>query len=201
MPTSREKLILSTARAYKTQRIRANNRDDMMNTFVQEFKNDNEVLDWLRDNDPFDSNVLYKIFDDAIDLERKPVIDGSPKPTKPPRKNPDLLSDDTASEYFAQVPGSLVRDTSVSAMAFRVYVALMLRAGSKEHCWPSQELIAKEVGLPVVTVAHVSLSCHTMPLPVVTFLKVKPTLVRKRERQASLLCYVSGASPPSVIVR
>ena len=149
MPTSREKLILSTARAYKTQRIRANNRDDMMNTFVQEFKNDNEVLDWLRDNDPFDSNVLYKIFDDAIELERKPVIDGNPKPTKLPRKNPDLLSDDTASEYFAQVPGSLVRDTSVSAMAFRVYVALMLRAGSKEHCWPSQELIAKEVGLQV----------------------------------------------------
>jgi predicted ArsR family transcriptional regulator len=34
-------------------------------------------------------------------------------------------------------------------MAFRIYVCLMLRAGSKGHCWPSQELIASEVGLQV----------------------------------------------------
>jgi hypothetical protein len=149
VPTSREKLILSTARAYKTQSIRANNRDDMMALFVKDFKNDEEVLNWLSANNPFYSDVLYKIFDDAVELEAKLVIDGNPKPTKPPRKNPDLLSEDTASEYFAQVPASLVRDTSVSAMAFRIYVALMLRAGSKGHCWPSQELIAKEIGLQV----------------------------------------------------
>jgi hypothetical protein len=147
--TAGDKLVLCTARAYKTQNIKSNNRDEMMAEFIKVFKDDNDVLVWLRHNDPFGSGIRYNIFDDAMRLKTKPVIDGNSKPTKPPRKNPDLLTEDTPSEFFAQVPDTLVRDTSVSAMGFRIYVALMLRAGNKGHCWPSQELIASEVGLQV----------------------------------------------------
>jgi hypothetical protein len=147
--TAREKLVKCTAYAVRKKVLHYRSRDKIMEVFHHVYKSDQEVLDWLRDNDPFGSDILYTIYDDAMMLlENQPVIDGNSKSTKV-RKNPDLLTDDTPSEFFAQVPGSLVRDTSVSAMAFRIYVALMLRAGSKGHCWPSQELIASEVGLQV----------------------------------------------------
>jgi hypothetical protein len=77
----------------------------MMNIFVKTFKNDREVVGWLRNNDPFGGDILYRIFDDAMMLETEPVFDGNSKPPKSPRKNPDLLSEDTASEFFAQSAG------------------------------------------------------------------------------------------------
>jgi hypothetical protein len=121
----------------------------MMSLFGQVFKNDNEVLDWLGENDPFGSRILSKIFDDAMELENQHVINGNSKPTKG-RKNPDLLSDDTTPlEPFAQVLRSCVLDTSVSATAFRIYVSLLLRKNANQLCWPSQELIASEVSLQV----------------------------------------------------
>ena len=33
------------------------------------------------------------------------------------------------------------------ASAFRLYVLMLLRAGKKGICWPSQELLASELGL------------------------------------------------------
>ena len=47
--TPREKLVLCTARAYKAQKIKTNDRDNMMNMFALVFKNDNEVFIELGD--------------------------------------------------------------------------------------------------------------------------------------------------------
>jgi hypothetical protein len=150
--TTRDILVQCTPRAIESGMLRDNNQDGMMRLFQQVFKKNDAVLEWLRDNDPFGSKVLYEIFDDAIKLNQTAESNGkrsdqTPIPTK--RVNPNLMAEDTNSEKFAQVLKSLVKDATISGMAFRVYVNLLLYAGTKGICWPSQELLATEAGVSV----------------------------------------------------
>jgi hypothetical protein len=94
---------------------------------------------WLCDNMlANDEAAMKEIWAEVVGEEK-------PKPSAKKGGKPDLLTADPVSDYFAMVPGSLARDTSVSATAFRIYVCLLLRAGNKAICWPSQDLLANEV--------------------------------------------------------
>ena len=143
----RKSLVEFTTYAYQAGKIKSSDHEDLLRFYMDKenvgrIGDKHEVQEWFYDNDALYGDIVDEIFDEAINNEE-------PEPITKKRKNPDLLTNDTSSEFFAQVPGSLARDTRVSAMAFRIYVCLMLRAGSKGVCWPSQELLAREVGLQV----------------------------------------------------
>jgi helix-turn-helix protein len=124
--------------------------EDMLRFFAwvleQTQESQPEIAAWLCDNMLANGEATMKeIWAGVVGAE-------NPKPNAKKKEKPDLLTADAASEateYFAMVPGSLARDTNVSATAFRIYVCLLLRAGNKGICWPSQDLLAKEVGLQV----------------------------------------------------
>src|SRR6202030_4781285 len=93
-------------------------------------ENEPEIAAWLCDNMLANDGAAMK------EIWVKVVGDEQPKPSAKKEGKPDLLTTDAVSDYFAMVPGSLARDASVSATAFRIYVCLLLRAGNKAICWP-----------------------------------------------------------------
>jgi Helix-turn-helix domain len=116
-----------------------------MRLFYRLFGHDSAMCQWIWEQDPYDSGFLRGIYDDAFKSKGDRAQGSGTKKAK--RVNPDVLTNDAAPEFFAQVPGWLAKDTSVSPTAFRLYVLLLLRAGKKSICWPSQELLASEIGL------------------------------------------------------
>lgn len=129
-----ELLVSLTSAAIQSGKLKEFGRDDMMRLFLHYAKrvpeNEEAIKNCLSENQPYEpgNTFLRDIYNDAV---KNPFEIKPEKPKKSKRINPDILTNDTAPDYYAQVPGSLVRDTSVSCGAFRLYVLLMLRAGKK----------------------------------------------------------------------
>lgn len=89
---------------------------------------------------------------------------------------------------FAAIPVWMLRDPAISIYAKAVYLALASRADRDGVCWPSQRLMAEELGI-----SETSVKAALSALQVAGAIRVRPEVTeRGRRNRYFLLIHPTG---------